>query len=1203
MPLTISEFKAIANSTVFSSRDIVLDQNKKAQLGNFIFSAGKTKNNAVMLAFKTALEQEYGALGTHAFDTVVGARNQLHKSLRACDVKATLSKLNSLRQNRFIGELNRQLDTSPKFRELPQDLRNRVRQALAAAPLEGCNLDSCSTPADVSAMAARRIDAAIEKCRDWEHDEPTQLDGRKHTEGGIASNEPTGLRNLTTVMEKGTTSVEDRIKRGTLGAGMRINRSNTNPLLLEKLKTNGVEPGFIYRNDWSKDDTHGFMSDINTQESRKTLERLKDESPSLAEACNTPNADGTAKTLRQQIMLAGRAHPAAMAAVSEFLLEKAAAVALGLNDPQKKVSESVANLAKALKEHFMDVDLQRLARGPSANGWAGVVREAKLDLFVAIRDAVLGVKTDDEEYAASPVFKHFAERHIMKLDYNEGDRVSKKSVAHAGSFMRPERILTTRKPILAQIYRLETASSADDISSNAVTEALANDLTRLAGVPSQELQIVRGQYSDGHPKLMLQAKFADGYKDMEAGFIKDGRVVPPKDANGNPQQVESLGKYKMFFLLTADRDAIGKRGQNKGFAHGQFFAIDPGHSLEGNAKYLKVEDDFSFKDTYGHSTKPRFKNFSVFDDDTRFAKLQGLINLRDISQSGAFDKLFTDYRKAFDPEETGISEAEKALRTKIVADINKKEIEFKESLAKLLKVGGMQLEMYDALANDGPAMQEGAIETIANLEKLTSPTTWTSRHGEVPLKHLEVKPETRIPWRAGVEGDNLVYHCDKPIPDEARKILQDIAAQTGATYDEDAFRTSRLVIPKSAAAKFFEAFNEDKVAELTHPKEHEARRFGGDGLLEAVLYEPFKPGVVGRDPNPPLSAAALPDYLDLELPGRHSIRLPKVHYETMATTSCPGVHRPRSIGELRAQLTARFRRGNEIIRTLLSGNVSRFEANEFNVAALTLALHGAALKKGEFMYRGSFSVADPHGYIARWLDTAEGIYQRTSTHARPFQEMQVDGHLNMPRGYDVREGMGGLLNGMRTFHYFSLPDTDHLHDWGGSGPRRRLFLKCETYGIFLSTAHFHPNKKADARTEGMKTRGYQFGDICESIAHGMSLVVSKFTSKTKQGIRKEDVPAVVAKYLQEAEKELRSNGLQALVEKVDFPQALNGGGMKKFFDNFNAAMRELDDEDVLKTMDIVFPLLNKIDEYLHDLNGSLDSRLGNEIMLDQADFE
>ena len=81
---------------------------------------------------------------------------------------------------------------------------------------------------------------------------------------------------------------------------------------------------------------------------------------------------------------------------------------------------------------------------------------------------------------------------------------------------------------------------------------------------------------------------------MEAGFIKDGRIVPPKG-----QSVEKLGKYKAFFLVTADRDAGGRRGPNKGFANGTFFAIDPGHSLEGNAKYLKISDDLSFTDTYG----------------------------------------------------------------------------------------------------------------------------------------------------------------------------------------------------------------------------------------------------------------------------------------------------------------------------------------------------------------------------------------------------------------------------------------------------------------------------------------------------------------------------------------------------------------------------------------------------------------------------
>ena len=60
---------------------------------------------------------------------------------------------------------------------------------------------------------------------------------------------------------------------------MRVNRSNTNPVLLEKLKTNGVEPGFIFRNDWSKDDTHGFMADIRSPASRDALDRLKEKNP------------------------------------------------------------------------------------------------------------------------------------------------------------------------------------------------------------------------------------------------------------------------------------------------------------------------------------------------------------------------------------------------------------------------------------------------------------------------------------------------------------------------------------------------------------------------------------------------------------------------------------------------------------------------------------------------------------------------------------------------------------------------------------------------------------------------------------------------------------------------------------------------------------------------------------------------------------
>ena len=117
-------------------------------------------------------------------------------------------------------------------------------------------------------------------------------------------------------------------------------------------------------------------------------------------------------------------------------------------------------------------------------------------------------------------------------------------------------------------------------------------------------------------------------------MLKDGRAVPPtnKDGTKGPDP-EPLGRFKAFFLVTADRDAVGRRGQNKGFVNGKFFAIDPGHSLEGNGKYLEISDDLSFKDTYGSSTKPRFENFSVFDDDTRAAKFKGVLEMRELQKS------------------------------------------------------------------------------------------------------------------------------------------------------------------------------------------------------------------------------------------------------------------------------------------------------------------------------------------------------------------------------------------------------------------------------------------------------------------------------------------------------------------------------------------------------------------------------------------
>ncbi len=1199
MSLTVQDFQKVANSTFFSGRDIEIDKNATgAKLGNFFISAGKAQNNAVMKAFREALVNEYGALGAHAFDTIVDSRCKLNKSLRACDVKRTLSNLMHLKQNRFVSELNRQLDTHPKMLTLAEDLQKMVRRTLAGSPVadtkkEAANLlNSIKSDKELSSAVSSRIDTIIDELVDQVRNDPMlsrlygknmqkgfqDISANRKSEKHVGEREAVGLKDLKVMFEAGKTSIGDQVKKGVIGKGMRVNRSVSNPVLFEQEKSNGVEPGFIYKNDWSVNDTKGLFTDYTSDESIAKLEELKKADPKLAKECE-------GKSTRDQVMLAGRSHPAVMAALADYVIEK------GMADENSAIY-------KAFEKRFPKVDPEDWQNVGSAN--------LNTKLFAEIRDAILSVKPklpngeDNPEYKLSPAFAHFSDSHILKLDYNEGDRVVAHDAAHEGSFMRPERILSTRKPVLGQIYRLQTAASADKISSGAVTEALANDLTRIAGVPSQELQIVRGEYSDGHPKLMLQAKFAKGYQDMENGFIKDGRVVSP---DGKP--LESLGKYKAFFLLTADRDAVGRRGQNKGFANGKFFAIDPGHSLEGNGKYLDIQDDFTFKDTYGSSTKPRFENFSVFDDDTRFAKLQGMIELRELHRSGAFQKVFDDYRKAFDPEEKGISPAEKTLRQQVQKDIDKKEAEFSRQMTRLLKVFDNQLALFDDLAADGPKVQQDAVETLANLEKLTSATTWVSKNKEVALKHLEVVPELRAPWYASVDEDNknIVYYCDKPIPEKAGDFIKQIAEKHGAKFSIDAQFAARLVIPKDKAEAIFAELSEENVANFTHPEEAAARRNGGTGIPESSRHVPLPPrqlNALGQT----LKVDQLPNELELVIDNGAKVKFPKVHYQSLIENE-PAQTRPRTVGDLKAFLEARIARGREIIAALLGGRTHCFPPTLKNITAFTIAIHAAALKKGEMMYRGSFSITDPDGNIARWLDSAKGIYQRTSTHAKPYQGLMVDGHLNMPRGYDVAApGKYGLLNGMRTFHYFSLPDIHHLDDAQGCGKNRRLFLKCETYGVFVNTIHLKSKAKKDSKTEMMEPRGYEFGDVSESILHGTSLFKSKFTSKNAPGIRKEDLPEPLKKEIESAQKTLKAIGCPELAKKLVENGLLKGGGINMIETNIADIVDNLPEDENLKekVIDTLDTLLKNLEEKELEKSGDPSLRLGNEIMIDQKDF-
>ena len=242
-----------------------------------------------MKAFREALgnDPNYGSFGVHAFDTVLCSRGQLKKSLRACDIKAVFSQIESLKVKRFANEQARQMETNPEVLELTPAEREEVRDIIKedwqgpkhdqlAKRTYAFALGGCKTENDVAILANHSIKVAIAQVK-AKHAQSTQqgnganavnqpsappantgLQPPTKGEKQFTATTPMGLSRLSdgVTMGKHATSVEDHVRSGWMGTGMRTNFGGTSrPVIFEKLKTNGVEPGFIYHNDWSAQDT------------------------------------------------------------------------------------------------------------------------------------------------------------------------------------------------------------------------------------------------------------------------------------------------------------------------------------------------------------------------------------------------------------------------------------------------------------------------------------------------------------------------------------------------------------------------------------------------------------------------------------------------------------------------------------------------------------------------------------------------------------------------------------------------------------------------------------------------------------------------------------------------------------------------------------------------------------------------------------
>lgn len=687
-------------------------------------------NQRTMAAFRNCLSERYGVFGEHAFDAVLGARADVGKTLRAKDIASVMRALSptdtgAVRQTmiaaRFANEASRQAETNPRAvaANVTGALKERLQACFEDDVIFAQAVRGCESQAELSRLIEGKINAILDM---------NELPGARRTLAVDAApapapaadhpQVPTGLQALDGDTFGGAeTSVEDRVRTGAFGAGMRVNENGVK-YVFEKLKTSGVEPGFIVRKDWTAADTQTMMTD-------------------------GTDLDQVARTVLEQ----------------------------------------------------------RLGRPLTAQD---DVRALKAQHFVAIRDAAM---------AGTGNVRRLTERHIVKLDYNENDRRVRHDAAHIGHFRLPVRNAIKGGAFKGAFFRAFRLTTANEASAGAVAEALANDLTRAMGVPTQELSLVKGRYSDGHEKLMLVSKFAHGYRDFDGNFLQDGRLVGRQDAHGNViEQPEDIGRYKAMFLLLADRDAVGSHGQNKGIVNGHFFAIDPGHSLEGNGAALEIHDDFSFKDTQGGVFEKRFLNFSVFDDSNRSEKLKGMVAIRDAFVHGDFDNIFNAYALRFPADDP---HADQALSQAIQTRIREMRAEFNGQYDRMMGVFGGQLAVYDhfvALTPGDDATACRVIDAVENLERLTSPTVATSKHGEVQLRHLEVTPETRVPWKVRVAPDGaVVYSCDR-LPEGRKPLLENMLQGAGVTEVEAGTDGSfTFTVPQANLPAFLGAFTEDAV--------------------------------------------------------------------------------------------------------------------------------------------------------------------------------------------------------------------------------------------------------------------------------------------------------------------------------------------------------------------------------------------------------
>lgn len=332
----------------------------------------------------------------------------------------------------------------------------------------------------------------------------------------------------------------------------------------------------------------------------------------------------------------------------------------------------------------------------------------------------------------------------------------------------------------------------------------------------------------------------------------------------------------------------------------------------------------------------------------------------------------------------------------------------------------------------------------------------------------------------------------------------------------------------------------------------------------------------------------------------------------------PKSQRLDAIENFEGRMQSRLENGAAIYATLTAnppGNVVPPDVQ--NVADFTLFMYAKATAQGDFFVNGSFSIADPNGNIATWMDGSREVYPRDSSHLGALQKETITEsngrqHENVQRGIDIPKTIEtGLPANLKTVCYGTITPLP------GSNGARRLFLKAESFGCRFNT--LKSEARAQAGVAARPSRGMT--DVASMIGHGSSFIITRF-QKSIGGSRKEHCPEPIKDLLSKWSGNRWYHKLTGNVfNKIQLPPATSTAGQlfAKILDSKSEkggiGLRQLSsriaevENDLRGPMGLQIPAneLSQLVEFLTEAklaiaelpnNDRLDVRLGNEVLID-----